>query len=90
MNQELTGIIFNTVGVTGVAIILLAYYLLTRGKLSSTAPRYHLMNLVGATMHLISLYYAWNLASFIIEVCWIGISLYGLRKALLSRQPDKP
>lgn len=77
MNLDL---IFNTIGTTGVVMILLGYFLITKGKLTGEHIAYHILNLVGASLLLVSLFYSWNLPSVIIEVCWIAISVYGLWK----------
>jgi hypothetical protein len=39
------------------------------------------MNTIGAILILISLYYDWNLASFVMEVIWLSLSLYGVINA---------
>ncbi len=41
---------------------------------------YNMINLVGAGCLLLSLCFNFNLASFVIEVFWIGASLIGLWK----------
>lgn len=70
----------NIIGVTGALLILLAYFLLSIDKISSTEKRYHLLNLFGAIGILISLFWYWNLATLIMETAWISVSLYGLWK----------
>jgi len=40
----------------------------------------------GALLILISLYFSFNLASFIIEIAWLLISIFGLFKALSKPQ----
>jgi hypothetical protein len=42
---------------------------------------FSLLNTLGAICILISLLYAWNLASFVMEVIWLTLSLYGTLKA---------
>lgn len=76
----------NSVGLVGVGLIVLAYFLLQAGKLASTHLAYPLLNLVGAVMHLYSLIYFYNVASVVIEVFWVAISLYGLWKAIQLRR----
>jgi hypothetical protein len=44
-----------------------------------------LWNTLGAIMILVSLLYAWNLASFVMEVIWFSISLFGMIKGWEKR-----
>jgi hypothetical protein len=76
----------NHIGVVGVVLTLLAYYLLNVNKLKSTSLMYVWLNLIGATMLLYSLLFHWNLASVLIEIAWIIVSLIGLYRALAIRR----
>lgn len=76
---------FDTVGLIGVFLILVAYFLLQVEKLSSDDLRYPILNLCGALLILISLTHTFNLASFVIEICWVAISIYGVVKILRRR-----
>lgn len=76
---------FDLIGLVGVVLILLAYFLLQAEKLAADQLRYPALNLVGAVLILISLTKTFNLASFVIEICWVGISLYGIVKILRRR-----
>ena len=69
---------FDAVGIVGVAIILVVYYLLQIERMSSDDLAYSVTNLVGALLIVVSLFYRFNLASFVIEVFWILISLIGI------------
>ena len=44
------------------------------------------LNLVGAILVLVSLIHAFNLASFVLEVVWGLVALYGLIKFVLRRK----
>ncbi len=77
---------FDLIGLVGVVLILLAYFLLQTEKLAADQLRYPALNLVGAVLILISLTKTFNLASFVIEICWVGISLYGIVKILRRRR----
>ncbi len=70
---------------TQVALILLAYLLLQRGALGPQRMVYLLMNLLGASLILVSLVHDWNLAAFAIEASWVAISLYGITKTIKQR-----
>ena len=77
----------NYVGILGVALVLAAYFFLTSKVLLSTSLAYSLLNLIGACLILVSLFYHWNLSSVIIEIAWISISLAGLYKYYSAAKP---
>ena len=64
----------------GTGLVVLAYYLLQLEKVDPKGLNYNLMNFFGAVLLLISLSFTFNLASYIIELFWIGASLIGLWK----------
>ena len=76
---------YDFVGNVGVVIILLSYLLLQIGKVKIEDWRYSAANGLGALLILISLYFAFNLSSFVIELAWLVISLFGLFKAFNAR-----
>jgi hypothetical protein len=69
------------VGIAGVALVLVAYFLLQSGRLAASAPAYSWLNLLGSLAILVSLTHAFNLSSFVIQIAWIAISAYGLWRA---------
>ena len=66
------------IGIVGVLLILLAYFLLQNEMLSIETLCYSLLNLIGALLILVSLFYHWNLPSVLIEIAWILISIRGI------------
>lgn len=66
------------IGIVGVCQVLLAYFLLQNNILKSADLIFSLLNLMGALMILYSLLFNWNLASVVIEIAWITISLQGI------------
>jgi hypothetical protein len=70
----------DAIGITGTALLILAYFLLQAEKIKSDSYTYLYMNGFAAALLLFSLCFNFNLASFIIEIFWIGISIYGLWK----------
>ena len=72
------GVLLTVIGIVGVALVLLAYFLLQKGKLTPRDRAYPLMNIAGSLGIVVSLIEAWNLPSFIIQCCWIAISIYGM------------
>lgn len=75
----------NVIGVTGVVLVLVAYLLLQIDRMSQDGIFYSLFNFVGSILILYSLFFFWNLASFVIEISWLIISTYGLVKAIKLR-----
>ena len=71
-------LIANTVGIIGVALIVVAYFLITKRKLTGDDLTYHLLNFSGAWLIMFSLFFNWNTPSVIIEAVWITISGYGI------------
>lgn len=72
----------DPVGMLGVVVILVAYYLLSVGRWPANTLRFQLLNFLGAWLILFSLYFHWNLSSVVIEVAWVIISLVGIYHAL--------
>ena len=70
--------IYQWIGFVGMAFVVIAYFLLQVNKYTIKSIEYQLLNLVGAILLLISLFVHFNLGSFIIEVFWIIITLYGI------------
>jgi hypothetical protein len=60
------------------ALILVAYALLSAGKLDGRSAIYHLMNVVGAVGFVINSGYNGAFPSVGLNVIWIGIGVFGL------------
>lgn len=69
---------FDIVGTIGVATIVVTYILLQTSRIRSDQLSYSVLNAVGATLILISLYFEWNFPSVVVESFWLVISLYGI------------
>lgn len=76
----------NPIGLSGVFLVLLSYFLLQIDLWHKDAISYSLVNLIGAIAILMSLLVHFNLSSMIIEIVWISISLYGLIRALIRHK----
>lgn len=76
------------VGIIGTLVVLLAFFLLQAGKLHGNRPAYQLMNAIGAAAIIVSLFYQFNLASMLLEIAWLLISIYGLVRG--TRGPTLP
>ena len=67
-------------GFAGAALVILAYLANQMGRLPSDDWRFPGANLAGSALILISLFSSWNWPSFVIELFWAAISLYGLAR----------
>jgi hypothetical protein len=75
----------DIIGSIGVALILLCYFLIQIGKISAENIWYSVLNLIGASMILFSLYYEFNFASVLIEGFWVLISIIGIVRFMMRR-----
>ncbi|MEM1397876.1 MAG: hypothetical protein AAGH38_10585 [Pseudomonadota bacterium] len=82
--------IFDAIGIFGVILVLMSYFLLQAERLRSDGVRYLLMNAIGAVLILVSLLKTFNLASFVIEICWLAISIYGLVRVAMRSSKGRP
>ena len=69
---------YDWAGLIGVALTLLAFFLLQAGRVRGDGLIYQLMNALGALAVLVSLLYAFNLSAFVLEGLWLAISIYGI------------
>lgn len=72
--------IYQFLGFVGMVFIVYGYLLLQTGKCDNSSLKFQFINLIGAILLLISLFVHFNLGSFIIEVFWIIITIYGIYK----------
>jgi predicted membrane protein len=72
--------IFQFIGFIGMLFIVYAYFLLQSQKETHNSFKFQILNLIGAILLIISLLVHFNLGSFMIEIFWIVITLYGILK----------
>lgn len=72
--------LFDIIGIAGVILFLLAYYLLQLERLRHDDYAYLALNGAGAILVMVSLIWAFNLAAFLLEVAWLAITLLGVVK----------
>lgn len=76
---------YDIVGTLGVAIIILTYVLLQIERVRSDQLSYSLLNAIGASLILVSLYFDFNFPSLVVEFFWLLISLFGIGKYLARK-----
>ena len=76
---------YDILGTLGVAIIILTYALLQLGRIRSEQVLYSILNALGASLILISLYFDFNFPSVVVEAFWLLISIFGIAKYFIRR-----
>ena len=76
---------FTLCGIAGAGCFIFSYFGTLQGWLAPEGWRFPAVNLLGASLVLMSLLVAWNLPSVILECFWGVISLYGLGRAIVRR-----
>jgi hypothetical protein len=70
--------LIDFLGNIGVLVLMTAYLMLQLNRLNSSGLLYSLLNLLGASLIIISLIADFNLSAFVMEVFWVLISLVGV------------
>ena len=80
---------YDFLGNVGVFFIIFSYLLLQLNKLESNDLKYSAMNFFGASLVIVSLIENFNMSALVIEVFWVGISIFGIVKYLYKRNLNK-
>lgn len=78
--QELDFSMFDAAGIVGAIIVVIAYVRISTGDWNDTVKIYHLMNIFGASLILISLFSAFNYATLLLQIVWISVAIAGVLK----------
>ena len=76
----------DALGLTGVALMLVAYAGAQARRLDPVKAPALLMNLAGACLVMLSLTHDFNLSAFLMEACWAAVAAYGLVRATITRR----
>ncbi|WP_321488480.1 hypothetical protein [uncultured Hyphomonas sp.] len=89
--MSVTHFLIEISGWAGAVLILIAYLLLSAGKMDGRSKAYQVMNAVGATGFIINSGYNGAIPSTTINVIWVGISIYALWQGRrLTERPGTP
>ncbi|KQZ77602.1 hypothetical protein ASD55_06920 [Rhodanobacter sp. Root561] len=81
---------YDWAGYLGVALVLLAFFLLQERKLQGSGLVYQLMNVLGAIGVMLSLGFgSFNLSAFIMQVAWLLIGSYGIVRGINRRRETR-
>lgn len=79
---------YDIIGTLGVGLIIVTYVLLQIERIRSEQLVYSVLNALGASLILTSLYYSFNFPAFVVEFFWLLISLFGIGKYLNRRRNE--
>jgi hypothetical protein len=78
-------------GWAGAVLILIAYLMLSAGKMDGRSKAYQVMNVVGATGFIINSGYNGAIPSTTINIIWVGIGIFTLWQGRrLTERPGAP
>ncbi len=81
---------YDWAGYLGVALVLLAFFLLQERKLQGSGLVYQLMNVLGAIGVMLSLGFGnFNLSAFVMQVAWLLIGSYGIVRGIQRRRETR-
>jgi paired small multidrug resistance pump len=70
---------FDWVGFSGVALIVIAYFLVQAGRLRGDGMPNQVLNALGALAVMVSLVFGtFNFPAFVLEAIWLAVSVYGM------------
>ncbi len=81
--------LLDILGVIGVLLVLIDYFLLQAEKIHSNQLVYPLLNLVGGVLITVSLFKDWNLAAFFMEASWVAVSAWGVWHVIQKKKREK-
>ena len=84
MVSELT--LIDWLGVLGSLLIAGAYLAVSRGWVDAQRAGFHLLNLAGALLILLSLVYRPNAGAILIEILWVLIAIAALARIAMRQR----
>lgn len=73
--------IVDILGWVGAAAVLFAYWMISTHRVTATSAKYQLLNLAGGALLALNSGYYRAFPSALVNIIWIGIAIYSLRKA---------
>lgn len=78
--------VIDWLGILGSLMIAGAYFAVSSGRADPEAVPFHLLNLGGAVLILLSLWYRPNAGAIMIEVLWAAIAIWALARITFARK----
>jgi hypothetical protein len=75
-----TNLLIDLLGWGGAAGVLVAYGMVSAGRLTGRSGAYQLLNAAGSVLLMINTYYYRAYPSTFVNVLWLGIAMYALAR----------
>lgn len=75
-------VFFQILGILGAVLLLLAYFKISKGDLSSDSWRYHALNMQGSLLLVINTIYLKAYGVLILNAVWFMISVFHILKKI--------
>jgi hypothetical protein len=85
----MTGVVVDLLGWFGAAVVVVAYGLVSAGRVGGRAVGYQLMNLGGSALLILNTAYHGALPSLAVNVIWAGVATMTLARGF-KPQPEVP
>jgi hypothetical protein len=84
-----TNLLIDSLGWGGAAAVLVAYGMVSAGRLSGRSGVYQLLNAAGSALLMINTYYYRAYPSTFVNVLWLGIAAYALTRPVRAAGSGK-
>jgi hypothetical protein len=82
--------LINIIGWAGVALLIIAYGLVSTKRCQGNSTLYQTLNIIGALLLIINSFYFGAYPSVGVNVVWVGIGLFTLIKAIKNAKALPP
>ena len=72
--------VIEVIGWTGAALVLVAYALVSTGRVRAQSWTYQVLNICGACGLVVNSWWYGAVPSVVVNVIWVGIGVYALRR----------
>lgn len=74
------------VGWLGGLLVVIAYFMISSGKITSKSVLFQTLNIVGSVFLIINTYAKGAYPSTVVNIIWVGIALYGFYRIWADRK----
>lgn len=86
----MTDFLINIIGWAGVALLIIAYWLVSTKRYQGNSILYQMLNIIGAFLLIINSFYFGAYPSVGVNIVWVGIALFTLIKVVKNAKALPP